>query len=316
MARSRRDGRSSARSGSWLDHRRPVVADRTAAIHPPVDDRSTRMGSRAPRELRRPARFAWTITTRERDLTGRTILALRRASTCRTALSGQTPRVNEEQPTWSRFIRRATAPGTQCAVAGTSSSSVPPSPPAARSPRCSPRAPRRAEAERPPSRPSAGGSAAPSAASTAGSPCPVHHGPGEGGDPSTEPALQEGLRRLQGAEPCASSGTSGRSRASAPKWDRLARAALESGEPVGLVMIDGLFVRAWTRDGLLADLGADPRMAAVLARVPAHFHLGRSWRDHHASLSPRPEQRRPDHGPVLQQGVARSGGSRGPEDDR
>ncbi len=56
-------------------------------------------------------------------------------------------------------------------------------------------------------------------------------------------------------------------------WDRLARAALESGEPVGLVMIDGLFVRAWARDGLLADLGADPRMAAVLARVPPSFHL-------------------------------------------
>jgi arabinogalactan oligomer/maltooligosaccharide transport system substrate-binding protein len=59
-----------------------------------------------------------------------------------------------------------------------------------------------------------------------------------------------------------------------PEWDRLARAALESGEPVGLVMIDGLFVRAWTRDGLLADLGADPALADVLARVPGTFHLG------------------------------------------
>src|SRR5664279_3921204 len=59
-----------------------------------------------------------------------------------------------------------------------------------------------------------------------------------------------------------------------PEWDRLARGTLESGEPVGLVMLDGLFVRAWTRDGLLADLGADPRMAAVLTRVPAPVHLG------------------------------------------
>jgi len=56
-------------------------------------------------------------------------------------------------------------------------------------------------------------------------------------------------------------------------WDRLAREMIVSGEPVGLVMIDGLFVRAWVRDGLLADLGADPGMAAVLARVPEQFHL-------------------------------------------
>jgi ABC-type glycerol-3-phosphate transport system substrate-binding protein len=59
-----------------------------------------------------------------------------------------------------------------------------------------------------------------------------------------------------------------------PEWDRLARAALASGEPVGLVMLDGLFIRAWARDGLLADLGADPGLANVLARVPDRFHLG------------------------------------------
>lgn len=59
-----------------------------------------------------------------------------------------------------------------------------------------------------------------------------------------------------------------------PDWDRLARAALESGEPVGLLILDGLFVRAWTRDGLLADLGGDPMLADVLARVPEQFHLG------------------------------------------
>jgi ABC-type glycerol-3-phosphate transport system substrate-binding protein len=58
-----------------------------------------------------------------------------------------------------------------------------------------------------------------------------------------------------------------------PEWDRIARAALASGEPVGLVMLDGLFVRAWTRDGLLMDLGADPGLADVLARVPDEFHL-------------------------------------------
>lgn len=59
-----------------------------------------------------------------------------------------------------------------------------------------------------------------------------------------------------------------------PEWDRLARAALASGEPVGLVIVDGLFIRAWARDGLLADLGADPRLADVLGRLPERFHVG------------------------------------------
>lgn len=46
---------------------------------------------------------------------------------------------------------------------------------------------------------------------------------------------------------------------SAPEWDRLARSAIASGEPVGLVVINGQQVRSWVRDGLLADLGSDPR---------------------------------------------------------
>ncbi len=94
----------------------------------------------------------------------------------------------------------------------------------------------------------------------------------EGGDPSTEPALKKVYDDFKALHPAvewdirALPGLG-------PEWDRLARAALESGEPVGLVMLDGLFVRAWARDGLLADLGADPRMADVLARVPDSFHL-------------------------------------------
>ena len=95
----------------------------------------------------------------------------------------------------------------------------------------------------------------------------------EGSDPSTEPALQKVYDDFKAQNPAiewdirAIPGLG-------PEWDRLARAALESGEPVGLVMLDGLFVRAWTRDGLLADLGSDPRLAEVLARVPDRFHLG------------------------------------------
>jgi ABC-type glycerol-3-phosphate transport system substrate-binding protein len=94
-----------------------------------------------------------------------------------------------------------------------------------------------------------------------------------GGDPTTEPALKKVYDDFKSQNP----GIEWDIRAIpglGPEWDRLARASLESGEPVGLVMIDGLFVRAWTRDGLLADLGTDPRLADVLARVPERFHLG------------------------------------------
>jgi arabinogalactan oligomer/maltooligosaccharide transport system substrate-binding protein len=93
-----------------------------------------------------------------------------------------------------------------------------------------------------------------------------------GGDPSAEPALKKVYDDFKAQNP----GIEWDIRALpgfGPDWDRLARGALESGEPVGLVMIDGLFVRAWTRDGLLADLGNDPRMATVLDRVPANVHL-------------------------------------------
>jgi ABC-type glycerol-3-phosphate transport system substrate-binding protein len=93
-----------------------------------------------------------------------------------------------------------------------------------------------------------------------------------GGDPNGEPALKRVYDDFKAQHPAVEWDI----RALAgfgPEWDRLARASIVSGEPVGLLMIDGLFVRAWTRDGLLADLGADPRMADVLARVPGQFHL-------------------------------------------
>jgi arabinogalactan oligomer / maltooligosaccharide transport system substrate-binding protein len=119
----------------------------------------------------------------------------------------------------------------------------------------------------------AGGSGAPSPASASA----AQFGPvtilAEGGDPTTDPVLNKVFDDFKAQHPAvvwdirAPSGFG-------PEWDRLARATLESGEPVGLVILDGLFVRAWTRDGLLADLGADPRMAAVLGRVPERLHLG------------------------------------------
>ena len=118
---------------------------------------------------------------------------------------------------------------------------------------------------------SAGASGAPASASEALSgPITVLMG---GGDPGSEPALKKVYDDFKAQHP----GVEWDIRALpglGPEWDRLARGTLESGEPVGLVMLDGLFVRAWTRDGLLADLGADPRMAAVLTRVPGPVHLG------------------------------------------
>ena len=59
-----------------------------------------------------------------------------------------------------------------------------------------------------------------------------------------------------------------------PEWDRSARTVITAGEPVDLVMINGQQLRGWVRDGLLADLGADPALATVLERVPERFHLG------------------------------------------
>ena len=94
-----------------------------------------------------------------------------------------------------------------------------------------------------------------------------------GGDPGTDPTLKKVYDDFRALHPAIEwdirviPGLG-------PEWDRLARATLESGEPVGLIVLDGLFIRAWTRDGLLADLGADPGLAAVLARVPARARLG------------------------------------------
>jgi ABC-type glycerol-3-phosphate transport system substrate-binding protein len=121
--------------------------------------------------------------------------------------------------------------------------------------------------------PLATGSAGPSAASTAH----ALSGPitvlAEGADMGTEPALKKVYDDFKAQNPAVEWDI----RAIAglgPEWDRLARAELESGEPVGLVIVDGLFVRAWARDGLLADLGADPQMADVLSRIPERFQLG------------------------------------------
>ena len=99
-----------------------------------------------------------------------------------------------------------------------------------------------------------------------------------GGDPTVEPVLKKVYDDFKAQNP----GVEWDIRAlpgGGPEWDRLARAALAAGEPVGLVVINGQQLRGWVRDGLLADLGSDPRLATVLARIPEQFHFGGSGED-------------------------------------
>jgi len=116
------------------------------------------------------------------------------------------------------------------------------------------------------------GSAAPAAGTGAAAPSgriTVLHG---GGDPGAEPALWKVYEDFRATNP----GVEWDIRAlqgGGPEFDRLARAAVASGEPVGLLMMDGQQVGGWARDGLLADLGADAQLATVLGRVPERFHL-------------------------------------------
>ncbi len=96
---------------------------------------------------------------------------------------------------------------------------------------------------------------------------------GTGGDQTAEPALQKVYDEFSALHPDVAwdirALTGG-----GPEWDRLARAAIASGEPVDLVFINGQQVRGWIRDGLLADLTADAEMATILERVPEQYHLG------------------------------------------
>src|SRR6185503_11176672 len=94
-----------------------------------------------------------------------------------------------------------------------------------------------------------------------------------GGDPLTEPALRKVYDDFEALHP----GLSWDVRpipGGGPEWDRLARALLASGEPVDLTVIDGQEVRAWARDGLLADLSGDPELRDVLDRVPDAYQIG------------------------------------------
>ena len=127
-----------------------------------------------------------------------------------------------------------------------------------------------------------------------------------GGDPLAEPALERSSTTSRRFIPGVSWDVRSLPGGGAD-WDRLARALLASGEPVDLVTIDGQQVRSWARDGLLADLSADSRLADVLARVPAKFQIGGPGETATRAFPLARDARRAHDGPVLQQGAARRG---------
>jgi raffinose/stachyose/melibiose transport system substrate-binding protein len=55
------------------------------------------------------------------------------------------------------------------------------------------------------------------------------------------------------------------------QWDRVARTTVASGEQVDLVNINGQFIRAWVRDGLLDDLSKHAELDAAFGSVDASF---------------------------------------------
>ena len=95
---------------------------------------------------------------------------------------------------------------------------------------------------------------------------------GSGGDPNVFPPLMKVYDDFKALNPGVEWDIRSFPSAGA-EWDRLARTTIAAGEPVDLVFLNGAQVRAWVRDGLVADLGADPAMATVLNRVPERFHL-------------------------------------------
>ena len=101
------------------------------------------------------------------------------------------------------------------------------------------------------------------------------------------------------------------------QWDRVARTTVSAGEQVDLVNINGQFIRAWVRDGLLDDLSAHAQLAPAFGNVDPSFLAAQSD-DPRASIRPAPHARQP--GPrdrvLLQQGAARQGRTPATQDPR
>jgi len=60
------------------------------------------------------------------------------------------------------------------------------------------------------------------------------------------------------------------------QWDRVARTTLLAGEQVDLVNINGQFIRAWVRDGLLNDLSEDAQLKPAFGSVDPSFLAAQS----------------------------------------
>jgi len=60
------------------------------------------------------------------------------------------------------------------------------------------------------------------------------------------------------------------------EWDRVARTSVSADEQVDLLNINGLWMRAWVRDGLLDDLSAHAQLTAPLGTVDPSFLAAQS----------------------------------------
>ena len=247
--------------------------------------------------------FAWIITTPERDLTGRTILApgARRGTT--------RPIVEDNERAWSRFIRPADGPWQRMH-----------------------RPPRRAQARRRHRRRRRGGTAARrvrrAERNRAGRgrqarPPPRRRCPSgpitvlvEGGDPSTEPALKKVYDDFKAQNP-------------GVEWD--IRAISGPGPGMGSARARRVGVRraggardarrvcSFERGPVTAcwrTSAPTPGWPTCSPECPSDFHLAGLGEATARAFPLALSRGVQTTGHVLQQGVARSGGSRGSEDDR
>jgi ABC-type glycerol-3-phosphate transport system substrate-binding protein len=60
------------------------------------------------------------------------------------------------------------------------------------------------------------------------------------------------------------------------QWDRVARTTVSAGEQVDLLNINGLFIRAWVRDNLLADLSTHSQLNGSFRNVEPSFLAAQS----------------------------------------
>src|SRR5690242_1800470 len=70
------------------------------------------------------------------------------------------------------------------------------------------------------------------------------------------------------------------------QWDRVARTTLLSGDQVDLVNINGQFIRAWVRDGLLNDLSQQAQLTSAFGSIDPSFLAAQSDDPSHSFVLP------------------------------